>query len=291
MSPATTEPDTLADVLHALGDVPLHRIIWRNLGTATEDDQLELCDRKLRVELVDGVLVHKGIDRDVLDEVLASVAPGVETLADVHDRLGNVPLNRILWTPRPGTATEEDVIRCVDREPKRLVELVDGILVEKPMGNREGLFAMTFGIILGGYVRSRNLGIAAAPDAIVRMRSGRRRLPDIYFTPWERLPSRRAHLGRVANYPIDLAVEILSDSNTRAEMASKRREYFDSGTLLIWEIDPVAETVDVYETPADPDTHRTLTRTDTLDGGTVVTGFTLPLQELFDDPQLNDRPE
>lgn len=291
MSPATAEPDTLADVLHALGDVPLHRIIWRNLGTATEDDQLELCGRKLRVELVDGVLVHKGVSREVLAEVLASVAPGVETLADVHDRLGNVPLDRILWNPRPGTATEEDVIRYADREPKRLVELVDGVLVEKPMGNREALFAMTFGAILIGYVRARNLGVVAAPDAIVRMRSGRRRLPDIYFTPWERLPSRRAHLGRVANYPIDLAVEILSESNTRAEMASKRREYFGADTLLIWEIDPVTETVDVYESPTDPDAHRTLTRTDTLDGGTVIPGFTLPLHELFDDPQLNDRPE
>lgn len=291
MSPATTEPDTLADVLHALGDVPLHRIIWRNLGTATEEDQLDLCGRKLRVELVDGVLVHKGVSREVLDEVLASVAPGVETLADVHDRLGNVPLDRILWTPRPGTATEEDVIRYVDREPKRLVELVDGILVEKPMGNREALFAMTFGIILGGHVRAHNLGIVAAPDAIVRMRSGRRRLPDIYFTPWERLPSRRAHLGRVANYPIDLAVEILSESNTRAEMASKRREYFGSGTLLVWEINPVSESVAVYQAPDDPDAYRTLTRADTLDGGTVLPGFTLPLHELFDDPQLNDRPE
>jgi Uma2 family endonuclease len=287
MPPVTAEPDTLADVLHVLGDVPPHLVIWQNLGAATEEDYLELRGRKLRVELVDGVLVHKGISR----EVLTSIAPGVETLAGVLDRIGNVPLDRVLWTPRPGTATEEDVVRLADGEPKQLVELVDGVLVEKPTGNREALLAMTFGSILLTFVRARKLGVVAGPDAIVRTGDGRRRLPDAYFTPWDRLPSRTAHLGRVADYPIDLAVEILSDSNTRAEMAAKRREYFGSGTRLVWEVDPVARTMSVYETPPDPDVCRTLGPADVLDGGAVLAGFTLPLYELFDDPQLNPRPE
>ena len=43
MHPATAEPDTLADVLNALGDAPPHLIIWQNLGDATEEDQLDLC--------------------------------------------------------------------------------------------------------------------------------------------------------------------------------------------------------------------------------------------------------
>jgi Uma2 family endonuclease len=288
MSPATTESDTLADVLHALGDVPLHRIIWRNLGTATEDDQLELCGRKLRVELVDGVLVHKGVSREVLDEVLASVAPGVETLADVHDRLGNVPLDRILWIPHPGTATEEDVIRYADREPKRLVELIDGILVEKPMGQPEGYFAASLLTFLMNYVRPRRLGCVGAPDTIYRLKPGQNRLPDVAFVAWETLPTPDAHRQRVGKYAPDLAVEILSPKNTRAEIERKRREYFAAGTRLVWIFDPEGRTVAVY---TDPDAHTVLTAADTLDGGTVIPGFTLPLHELFDDPQLNDRPE
>jgi hypothetical protein len=55
MTVAADIPDTLADVVRALGDVPLHRIIWRNLGTATEADILAM----KRVELVDGILVEK----------------------------------------------------------------------------------------------------------------------------------------------------------------------------------------------------------------------------------------
>ncbi|MBX9585044.1 MAG: Uma2 family endonuclease [Gemmataceae bacterium] len=290
MTPAAAEPGTLADVVSELGGIPVHRIIWRNIGNATEDDQLALCDRKLRVELVDGVLVHKGITRDVLDEVLASVAPGVETLADVLDRLGGVPLDRILWTPRPGTATGDDVLRLLDGEPKRLVELFDGILVEKPMGQREGFFAMVLGGFLLTHARSHRLGVVGAPDTVFRLKPGQDRLPDLCFTAWANLPSADAHLQRVGRYAPDLAVEILSDGNTAAEMARKRREYFAGGTKLVWIIDPDERTVGVYADPHQPDLMTLLRATDTLDGGAALPGFALPLADLFDDPQLNPRP-
>jgi Uma2 family endonuclease len=212
-----------------------------------------------------------------------------ETLADVVRALGDIPLHRILWHPRPGTATEADQIRLVDGEPKRLVELLDGILVEKAMGHRESLFAMSLGAILYGFVRSRNLGVVGTADAILRMRAGRNRLPDVYFTPWVRLPSATAHLQPVAHYPADLAVEILSEGNTRREIDEKRREFFASGTRLVWIIDPDARTVEVYADPARPDLMTLLRDTDTLDGGAVLPGFALPLADLFNDPQLNPR--
>jgi hypothetical protein len=60
-----------------------------------------------------------------------------ETFADLHNRLGEVPLDRIRMKPAPGTATEEDLRRA--RKPT--CELVDGVLVEKPMGTRESLLA------------------------------------------------------------------------------------------------------------------------------------------------------
>jgi Uma2 family endonuclease len=291
MTPAApTRPDTLADVVGALGNIPPYRILWHPFpGTATEEDQLRLCGRKLRVELVDGVLVHKGIGRDVLTEVLASVAPGVETLADVMDRLGGISLDRVLWTPRPGTATEADQLRLVNGEPKRLVELIDGVLVEKATGNREALFAMTLGMYLMNFVRPRRLGVVGAPDALMRMSTGNNRMPDLYFTAWASLPSDSAHLRPVADYPPDLAVEILSEGNTRREIDRKRREYFASGARLVWIVDPDARTVEVYADPKQPDLATLLRDTDTLDGGAVLPGFALPLADLFNDPQLNPR--
>ena len=76
----------------------------------------------------------------------------------------------------------------------------------------------------------------------------------------------------------DLAVEILSSSNTPREMQRKRGEYFDAGVRLVWIIDPEARTVVVHTSAAEP---VILSAHDVLDGGEVLPGFTLPLGELF----------
>ena len=104
------------------------------------------------------------------------------------------------------------------------------------------------------------------------------RIPDVAFVSNERLAS---HLGRREAVPLlapDLAVEVLSESNTPEEMAIKRQEYFGSGARLVWQIDPDTRTARVYTAP---DTFTALTAADALDGGTVLPGFTLPLAELF----------
>ena len=112
-------------------------------------------------------------------------------------------------------------------------------------------------------------------------------MPDISFTAWSSLPTKDAHLKSVAGYPPDLAVEIHSQGNRPREIERKRgAKYFAAGTKLVWEIDPDARTVTVY---TDPTTPKVLTMADTLDGGSVLPGFTLSLAELFNDPQLNPR--
>lgn len=207
------------------------------------------------------------------------------TVADVLAALGDIPPHRLIWLPRP--ATEDDVLRCCNGEPKRLVELVDGFLVEKAMGNREALFATSLIVILGAFVRQRKLGVVGAPDAIMRMRTGRIRLPDLYFTAWATLPSNTAHLRPIADYPPDLVVEILSENNTPREIEEKRQDYFKAGSKLMWVVDPEARIVAVYT--GKTGNPLVLSATDTLDGSTVLPGFALPLAELFDDPQLNPR--
>ena len=52
------------------------------------------------------------------------------------DGLGGVPMSRVVFDPWPSTATEQDLIEFVDRD-KRLIELIDGTLVEKPAGSYE----------------------------------------------------------------------------------------------------------------------------------------------------------
>ena len=104
------------------------------------------------------------------------------------------------------------------------------------------------------------------------------RLPDVAFVSWDRLPERRVPDEPIPNVVPDLAVEVLSASNTAKEMARKRGEYFRAGVRLVWEIDPRARTARVYTSES---SFTDLAVNDTLDGGTVLPGFTLPLAQLF----------
>jgi Uma2 family endonuclease len=71
---------------------------------------------------------------------------------------------------------------------------------------------------------------------------------------------------------------VLSESNTPAEIKRKRREYFKAGTSLMWVVDPKVRTVTVWTSVKKS---QVLTESDTLDGGSVLPGFKLPLKELF----------
>jgi Uma2 family endonuclease len=203
--------------------------------------------------------------------------PGVQTLADFLEQLGNIPLSRIRVRAPLGTATEQDVLDIYARD-KRLCELVDGVLVEKAMGFEECCLATMLILFLQGFVRPRNLGLVTAPDGLVRLSSGLVRIPDVAFFSWDHIPGRRRPKKPIPDLCPDLAVEILSTSNTAAEMLRKRREYFEAGARLVWLIDPANRTVEVYTSP---DQRTLLDESQTLDGGDVLPGFVLPLRELF----------
>lgn len=201
-----------------------------------------------------------------------------DSLADLVERLGGIPLERIRMRPPPGTATEADVIKALEAPRKRLCELIDGILVEKAVGYTESVLATFLLVQLDAWVRPRNLGLITAPDGTVRLWAGRVRIPDAAFTSWERMPGRRRPPEPVPDLAPDLAVEILSRSNTAAEMRLKRQDYFTAGVRLVWVIDPETRTAEVY-TGVDDSVQRT--EADTLDGGDILPGFILPLRDLF----------
>lgn len=113
---------------------------------------------------------------------------------------------------------------------------------------------------------------------MLRLFPGLVRAPDVAFLSWARLPDRRVPLQAIPAASPDLAVEVLSKSNTPAEMARKRGEYFGSGVRLVWEVEPDDRTVAVYDAP---DRFDLLRGADALDGRDVLPGFTLPLRDLF----------
>lgn len=109
------------------------------------------------------------------------------------------------------------------------------------------------------------------------------RIPDTAFISWERLSNRRVPTEPLPDVAPELAVEVLSVGNTPGEMARKRQEYFSAGVQVVWQVDPRTRTVEVFTVPAQS---TVLHEAQTLEGGMVLPGFTLPLQELFSELDL-----
>jgi Uma2 family endonuclease len=206
-------------------------------------------------------------------------APAAENLAELLERLGHIPPERIRLRPPPGTATEADVLAALESPRKHLCELIDGVLVEKPMGYTESVLTAYVIALLDAFVRPRNLGLVTAPDGTIRLWAGRVRIPDVACFSWDRLPGRRRPAEPIPTLAPDLAIEVLSPSNTSAEMRLKRQDYFAAGVRLVWEIDPEARALRVYTAVEPPVV--VLTEADALDGGAVLPGFALPVRDLF----------
>jgi len=206
----------------------------------------------------------------------------IETLADLLEQLGGISPKRVRFRPAPGTATEKDVLAIHDREG-RLYELVDEVLVEKAMGLRESFLAIALAAILRNFVRPRNLGLITGEAGMMRLMAGLVRIPDVAFISWRRLPNRRVSTEPIPDLAPDLAVEVLSAGNTPGEMARKRQEYFAAGVQVVWQVDPNTRTVEVFTTP---DQSTGLHEAQTLEGGAVLPGFSLPLQEWLSELDL-----
>jgi Uma2 family endonuclease len=201
-----------------------------------------------------------------------------DTFAEVLERLGDIPPERILLRPPPGTATEKDVIAALDGANKRLCELVDGVLVEKPMGTKEALLAGVIVQRIWNFVAADDLGVVLPADGALRLMPGLVRIPDVSFIPWANIPGERFSDAALASYVPDLAVEVLSRTNTKKEIARKLREYFLAGTRLAWVIDPKTQTARAYTAP---DEHRVIGKNGRLDGAAVLLGFSLSMADLF----------
>jgi len=155
-----------------------------------------------------------------------------ETLGDLLARLGGVSPDRIRLRPAPGRRRWRMWWRLRPKE-NRLFELLDGVLVEKCMGYPESLLAAET------IDRTGHLGAAAKTGRTLRCRwhdpviPGLVRIPDVAFASRARFPGGKPTGEPVPLMAPDLAVEVLSEGNTDAEMKRKREEYFKAGVRLV----------------------------------------------------------
>ena len=208
---------------------------------------------------------------------VATPPPKLRNLAELIERLGGVPLDRIRMSPLPGTATLEDVVE-IDVHEDRFCELVDGVLVEKTMGFHESQIGYVIGWALLDFVKKNDLGVVTGEGGMICLPGDQIRIPDVAFVSWGRFPGGEVPDDPAPKIVPDLAVEVLSPSNSAGEMSRKLKEYFNAGVRLVWYVDPVAKTVTVYTSLT---RSKVVPISGTLDGGKVLSGFTLAVRDLF----------
>ena len=158
-------------------------------------------------------------------------------------------------------------------------EIVNGELVNTGnSGMAHGDFCAFLAGNLAIYVRAKKLGSVCDSSTAFKVKLGNKRSPDICFVAKERLKGlKKLPKGFFDGAP-DLAIEVISPSNTFEEIHGKLVEYFESGCRLAWVINPDEESVLVYRKPQP---EKLLKMTDSLDGEEIVPGFSLAIAELF----------
>lgn len=158
-------------------------------------------------------------------------------------------------------------------------ELVRGEVVEvMPPGGVHGKLALAIGMLLGIWAKQGaggEVGVEAGfivdegPDTV--------RGPDVYYVRAERLPEDGVPSGFWRIAP-DLAVEVVSPSDTAEEVREKVREYLNAGTGAVWVVYPSSREVIVHT----PDgLARTYGPEATLDTPDVLPGFSCPVSAIF----------
>lgn len=205
------------------------------------------------------------------------MTPTLPSLPDLLARLG-VPLDRVRLHPAPGTATFADLLLCEEDRP--VVELTGGTLVEKAMGQ----FESWLGSIISGefyaFLKTNNLGMLYGESAVLQILPTAGRAADVAYVPWADLPGGRPppRGDRIPAVVPALVVEVLSHSNTRAEMKRKRGEYFRAGVKVVWEIETDTNSARVFT--AD-DSGTAVPAGGMLRAESLLPGFALDLAALF----------
>jgi Uma2 family endonuclease len=172
--------------------------------------------------------------------------------------------------------TVEDFEAFVDlpENADRNFEFIGGEIVEVPSNPYSSHIAARIVRYLAAFVDDNNLGHVTTEAGGYKV-YGERYAPDVAYISNKRQPELPRH-GYNPNAP-DLAVEVVSPSDKQEPLLTKVTNYLAAGTV-VWVIYPDEKKVSVL-LPGQPP--KTLTIEDTLDGGDLLPGFSLPVKNIF----------
>lgn len=181
---------------------------------------------------------------------------------------------------RAQRATLDDLYRTEGK-----AELIGGRIVHlMTTGIRPNEIAANIYVSLRAYVTSTKRGNAFTDNvgySIPMLPSTREAFnPDAsyYFGP---LP---ANLMRFIEGPPTFAVEVRSENDytpsAESKMADKRADYFLAGTVVVWDVDPIAEVIDCYRIQA-PTVSVRYRRGQIADAEPAVPNWRIAVDEVF----------
>jgi Uma2 family endonuclease len=184
-----------------------------------------------------------------------------------------------MTTTKRELLTADDLLRLHSQGVKG--ELILGVFVESvASGVEHGEIAIFIAAQLLAIVKPQGLGRVIGTDSGVLLQNGPDvvREPDVAYISAERLPLDERVRGYLPVAP-DLVVEIASPNDADREVYDKARMWLSHGVSIVWLVDPDSRSVTVHSPDA---ATYDLTDADTLDGGGVLPGFTLPVRDIFD---------
>jgi Uma2 family endonuclease len=155
------------------------------------------------------------------------------------------------------------------------------VIVMSPVGRTHGKIAMRLGTALTEFAEPNALGEVGA-EVGFRLFADRRtvRAPDVHLIAADQPEFLEDDEGFVHGAPA-LAIEVTSPDDRDAYLSRKVGEYLEAGSRRVWVVRPNLKAVTVHY----PDgTSRLFREGDTLasdEAGFCLTGFALPLSELF----------
>ena len=184
-----------------------------------------------------------------------------------------------MTTTREKLLTADDLLELHSKGVRG--ELVRGVFCEiMSAGVEHGQIVMNLGGELRNFIRPRRLGKLFGSDGGVLLERGPDtvREPDIGFISAEKSPLGERMVGYADVVP-DLAVEIVSPSDSRQSIHERAQMWLSFGVRLVWVGFPEERTVDVYPGGG---AMFTLREGDTLDGDDVLPGFSCAVSDIFD---------
>jgi Uma2 family endonuclease len=174
--------------------------------------------------------------------------------------------------------TIEDLYRSEGK-----AELVNGeVVLMSPTGDEPNYAAGEIFVSLRTYARKTKQGRAVTDNAGFRVNLPDRKSfsPDAAF-----YVGPRTGMKLFEGAPV-FAVEVRSEQDyglkADAELAAKRRDYFASGTLVVWDVDLLGpDVVRVYRS-ASPNQPAIYRRGDLAEAEPAVPGWTMPVDDLFE---------